>query len=89
MPNQTRKNMLLEMLAKEPADVFLNYALAMEMIGTKEFKNAEAQLQKVLVLWFFHCVFLVSSMRLVQTSIRSCDLKLVHKLVFPLFVYFL
>lgn len=50
MPNQTRKNMLLEMLAKEPSDVFLNYALAMEMIGTSEFKNAEAQLQKVLVL---------------------------------------
>ena len=50
MPNQTRKTMLLEMLAKEPNDVFLNYALAMEMIGNNEFSNAEAQLQKVLLL---------------------------------------
>lgn len=50
MPNQTRKTSLLEMLTKEPDDVFLNYALAMEMSGTGEFENAEAQLQKVLVL---------------------------------------
>lgn len=50
MPNQTRKTMLLEMLVKEPNDVFLNYALAMEMIGNSEFTNAEAQLQKVLGL---------------------------------------
>ena len=50
MPNQTRKTMLLEMLVKEPDDVFLNYALAMEMIGNNEFSNAETQLQKVLLL---------------------------------------
>ncbi len=50
MQNQIRKNMLLDLLKKEPDDVFLNYALAMEMIGTGEFENAEAQLQKVLVL---------------------------------------
>ena len=50
MPNQTRKTMLLEMLTKEPNDVFLNYALAMEMIGNNEFSNAETQLQKVLLL---------------------------------------
>ena len=50
MQNQTRKTMLLEMLVKEPNDVFLNYALAMEMIGNSEFANAEAQLQKVLLL---------------------------------------
>jgi tetratricopeptide (TPR) repeat protein len=50
MQNQTRRNMLLDLLKKEPDDVFLNYALAMEMIGNNEFSNAEAQLQNVLLL---------------------------------------
>jgi tetratricopeptide (TPR) repeat protein len=50
MQNQIRKNMLLDLLKKEPDDVFLNYALAMEMIGSSEFSKAEAQLQKTLIL---------------------------------------
>lgn len=50
MQNRTRKNMLLDLLEKEPDDVFLNYALAMEMIGSSEFSKAEAQLQKTLIL---------------------------------------
>lgn len=36
------------MLLKEPNDVFLNYALAMEHLATNEYKEAEAQLKKVL-----------------------------------------
>ena len=48
MPNQTRKTMLLEMLAKEPNDVFLNYALAMEHLATEAWKEGDLQFKKVL-----------------------------------------
>lgn len=50
MNTNNRKIILLDMLSKEPNDVFLNYALAMEMVGSNEFSKAEAQLQKTLIL---------------------------------------
>ena len=48
MEKLPRKEMIYGMLVKEPNDVFLNYALAMEHLSAEEFKEAEAQLIKVL-----------------------------------------
>lgn len=48
MEKPSRKEMLFDMLLKEPDDVFLNYALAMEHLSVNEFKIAEAQFQKTL-----------------------------------------
>lgn len=48
MEKPSRKEMLFDMLLKEPDDVFLNYALAMEHLSVNEFKAAEAQFQKTL-----------------------------------------
>lgn len=45
-----RWEMLLDMLAAEPDDVFLNYALAMELISREDFNKAKEQLEKVLRL---------------------------------------
>lgn len=48
MERLPRKEMIFDMLLKEPEDVFLNYALAMEYIASSDFKSAEAQLRKTL-----------------------------------------
>lgn len=48
MERLPRKEMIFDMLLKEPNDVFLNYALAMEHLATSDFELAEAQLQKTL-----------------------------------------
>jgi tetratricopeptide (TPR) repeat protein len=48
MEKLARKDMILHMLEKEPNDVFLNYALAMEQIASSDFKEADMQLKKVL-----------------------------------------
>jgi tetratricopeptide (TPR) repeat protein len=48
MERLPRKDMIFDMLLKEPNDVFLNYALAMEYLGTEEFNLAKSQLQKTL-----------------------------------------
>ena len=45
-----RKNQLLSMLENEPEDVFLNYALAMELLSENNFEKAKQQLEKVLQL---------------------------------------
>ena len=45
-----RKEMIVDMLVKEPNDVFLNYALAMEYLATLDFKEAENQFKKVLTI---------------------------------------
>src|ERR1700752_4449427 len=50
MDRLSRKDMVLQMLEKEPNDLFLNYALAQEFIGVGDFTNAEMQLQKTLNL---------------------------------------
>ena len=46
----SRKDMLLSMLAKEPEDVFFNYALALEMLGENKFEEAEQQFKKTIKL---------------------------------------
>ena len=48
MEKLPRKELIFDMLLKEPNDVFLNYALAMEHLSAEEFKEADAQLKKVL-----------------------------------------
>ncbi|MBI3518195.1 MAG: tetratricopeptide repeat protein [Bacteroidetes bacterium] len=48
MERLPRKELIYDMLLKEPNDVFLNYALAMEHLSTNEFKEAELQFKKVL-----------------------------------------
>ena len=48
MEKLPRKELIFDMLVKEPNDVFLNYALAMEHLSAEEFKEAEAQLRRVL-----------------------------------------
>ena len=50
MDRLSRKDMVLQMLKKEPNDLFLNYALAMELVGIEDYENAELQLQKTLSL---------------------------------------
>lgn len=48
MEKLPRKEMIFDMLEKEPNDVFLNYALAMEHLSTSDFSDAEIQFKKVL-----------------------------------------
>lgn len=48
MDRASRRDMVMAMLAKEPHDLFLNYALAMEFIAGGEWQQAEAQLLTVL-----------------------------------------
>lgn len=48
MEKLPRKEMIFGMLEKEPNDVFLNYALAMEHLATSDFRDAETQFKKVL-----------------------------------------
>ncbi len=48
MEKLPRKELIFDMLVKEPNDVFLNYALAMEHLSAEEFKEADTQLKKVL-----------------------------------------
>lgn len=50
MERLPRKELIFDMLEKEPNDVFLNYALAMEHLSTGDFADAEAQLRKVLTI---------------------------------------
>lgn len=48
MKNNARIDALLGMLAQEPEDEFLNYALGLEYANNKSFDLAEVQFQKVL-----------------------------------------
>lgn len=50
MEKPSRIDLLSDMLAKEPNDVFLNYAMAMEHLAITDFKKAELQLQKTLAI---------------------------------------
>jgi tetratricopeptide (TPR) repeat protein len=50
MERLPRKELIFDMLLKEPNDVFLNYALAMEHLSSEEFKEAELQFKKVLTI---------------------------------------
>src|SRR5688500_11935614 len=43
MDRLPRINMLLSMLEKEPDDLFLNYALAVEFVGEQKYEQAEKQ----------------------------------------------
>lgn len=44
MERLPRIEMIFDMLQKEPKDIFLNYALAMEYMGNNDFKKAAEQL---------------------------------------------
>lgn len=50
MDRMSRKDMLLSMLAKEPDDVFFNYALAIEYVGENKFQDAEEQFLRTIKL---------------------------------------
>ncbi|MES2514583.1 MAG: tetratricopeptide repeat protein [Bacteroidota bacterium] len=50
MERLPRKELIFDMLLKEPNDVFLNYALAMEHLSADEWKEADAQFKKVLLI---------------------------------------
>ena len=50
MERQSRIDMLIGMLEKEPQDVFLNYALAVEFIGEKKYAEAQQQFLKTVKL---------------------------------------
>jgi tetratricopeptide (TPR) repeat protein len=47
---ETRRQNLMEMLKKEPDDLFLNYALAVEFVGEGKYSEAETQFLKTLQL---------------------------------------
>jgi tetratricopeptide (TPR) repeat protein len=46
MEKLPRIDMLLSMLEKEPEDIFLNYALAVEFVGERKYEEAEKQFLK-------------------------------------------
>ena len=48
--NKSRKDTLIEMLEKEPHDLFLNYALAVEFVGENKLEEAEKQFLKTVKL---------------------------------------
>ncbi len=48
MDKNARIELLLGMLEKEPADIFLNYSLSLEYLSIQEFTKAEAGLKKVI-----------------------------------------
>lgn len=48
MEKLPRKELIFDMLEKEPNDVFLNYALAMEHLATGDYTDADTQFKKVL-----------------------------------------
>lgn len=50
MERLPRIDMLLSMLEKEPDDIFLNYALAVEFVGEKKIEEAENQFLKTVKL---------------------------------------
>lgn len=50
MERLPRIEMIYDMLQKEPEDVFLNYALALEHIANSDYNKAEEQLNKTLTL---------------------------------------
>ena len=50
MESLPRKEMIVDMLLKEPNDVFLNYALAMEHLASCDFNEAGKQFNKVLYI---------------------------------------
>lgn len=50
MDRLSRIDMLLELLKKEPEDIFLNYALGVEYVGELNVSDAEQQFKKVLRL---------------------------------------
>lgn len=48
MERLPRKEMIYDMLLKEPRDLFLNYALALEHVATENYTEAEEQFLKTL-----------------------------------------
>lgn len=50
MERLNRIDMLLEMLSKEPEDIFLNYALGIEYVGELDVIQSEIQFKKVLAM---------------------------------------
>jgi tetratricopeptide (TPR) repeat protein len=48
MERLPRKEMIYDMLLKEPKDLFLNYALALEHVATENYTEAEEQFLKTL-----------------------------------------
>lgn len=46
----SRKDTLIEMLEKEPEDLFLNYALAVEFAGEQKYEEAEQQFLKTIAI---------------------------------------
>lgn len=50
MERGSRKEMLLDMLEREPNDLFLNYALGVEYAAEARIPEAEAQFKKVLAM---------------------------------------
>jgi tetratricopeptide (TPR) repeat protein len=50
MERTSRKDRLLDMLEAEPHDVFLNYALGVELFSESKFEEAEQQFLKTLKL---------------------------------------
>jgi len=50
MSTHSRKEQVLEMLKAEPGDIFLNYALGMELISDQYYKEAREQFLKTLEL---------------------------------------
>jgi Tfp pilus assembly protein PilF len=70
MEKLPRKEMIFDMLEKEPNDVFLNYALAMEHLATSDFKDADTQFRKVLSI---NATYLPCFYQLGQVNEKLCN----------------
>lgn len=50
MERLSRMDMLMDMLKKEPEDLFLNYAIGLEHLSEQAYSEAEIQFKKVIAL---------------------------------------
>lgn len=77
MEKLPRKELIYDMLLKEPNDVFLNYALAMEHLATEEWNEADAQFKKVLSInpYYLPCFYQLGQ---VNEKLNNIDIALTY-----------
>ena len=80
MERLKRIDMLLEMLSKEPDDVFLNYALGIEYIGELDVLHSEIQFKKVLEMNADYIAAYYQLGKLFESQLKNTEALLYYKL---------
>lgn len=80
MERLKRIDMLLEMLSKEPDDVFLNYALGIEYIGELDVVHSEIQFKKVLEMNADYIAAYYQLGKLFESQLKNTEALLYYKL---------